>query len=58
MEAVRNLDEILKVEGIGSICIGPLDLSGSMGRLNQLDDPELNRVIDLICEKVHVQDYL
>lgn len=53
MEAVRNLDGILKVEGIGSICIGPLDLSGSMGRLNQLDDPELNRVIDIICEKVH-----
>jgi len=52
MEAVRNLDEILKVPGIGSICIGPADLSGSMGKLNQLDDPEVNRVIDQICEKV------
>lgn len=52
MEAVRNLDEILKVPGIGSICIGPVDLSGSMGKLNQLDDPEVNSVIDEVCRKV------
>ncbi len=53
LEAVKNLDEILKVPGIGSICIGPVDLSGSMGKLNQLDDPEVNKVIDEICKKVH-----
>lgn len=52
MEAVRNLDEILKVPGIGSICIGPVDLSGSMGKLNQLEDPEVNSVIDETCRKV------
>jgi 2-keto-3-deoxy-L-rhamnonate aldolase RhmA len=52
MEGVRNLDEILKVPGIGSICIGPLDLSGSMGKLGKTDDPEVNGVIDLICKKV------
>ncbi|OGV58384.1 MAG: hypothetical protein A2X49_10480 [Lentisphaerae bacterium GWF2_52_8] len=51
IDAVRNLDAILKVPGIDSICIGPCDLSGSMGKLNQLDDPELNRVIDEICLK-------
>jgi len=50
--AVRNLDKILKVPGIGSICIGPCDLSGSMGILNQMDDPELNKVLDEICAKV------
>ena len=53
MEGVRNLDKILKVPGIGSICIGPLDLSGSIGKLGQIDDPEVNGTIDLICEKVH-----
>jgi 2-keto-3-deoxy-L-rhamnonate aldolase RhmA len=53
MEAVNNLDEILKIPGIGSICIGPLDLSGSMGKLGKVDDPEVNKVIDIICEKVH-----
>ena len=52
VEAVRNLDEILKVPGIGSICVGPVDLSGSMGKLNQLDDPEVNNVIDEVCKKV------
>ena len=52
IDAVRNLDKILKVPGIGSICIGPCDLSGSMGILNQMDDPELNKVLDEICLKV------
>ena len=52
VEAVRNLDKILKVPGIGSICVGPCDLSGSMGILNQMDDPELNKVLDEICAKV------
>ena len=51
IDAVRNLDAILKVPGIDSICVGPCDLSGSMGKLNQTDDPEVCRVIDEICEK-------
>ena len=51
VDAVRNLDEILKVPGLGSICIGPTDLSGSMGKLGQVDDPEVVRVIDEICKK-------
>ena len=52
IEAVKNLDAILDVPGIGSICIGPCDLSGSMGILNQMNDPELNKVIDEGCAKV------
>jgi 2-dehydro-3-deoxyglucarate aldolase/4-hydroxy-2-oxoheptanedioate aldolase len=52
VEAVRNLDKILKVPGIGSICVGPCDLSGSMGILNRMDDPELNKVLDEVCAKV------
>jgi len=51
IDAVNNLDEILKVPGIDSICVGPCDLSGSMGKLNQLEDPEVNAVIDEICRK-------
>lgn len=51
IDAVKNLDEILKVPGIDSICVGPCDLSGSMGKLNQLDDPEVNAVIDEVCRK-------
>ena len=51
IDAVENLDKILKVPGIDSICVGPCDLSGSMGKLNQLDDSEVNAVIDKICFK-------
>lgn len=51
IEAVKNLDAILKVPGIDSICVGPCDLSGSMGKLNQTDDPEVCRVINEICAK-------
>lgn len=51
IEAVRNLDEILEVPGIDSICVGPCDLSGSMGILCQTEDEELNKVIDEICRK-------
>ena len=49
--AMSELDEILAVEGIGSICVGPYDLSGSMGKLGQVDDPEVAAVIDEICRK-------
>lgn len=51
-DAVENLDEILQVPGIDSICIGPCDLSGSLGILNQMDDPELNRILDEICARI------
>lgn len=51
VEAVENLDEILKVEGIDSICVGPCDLAASMGKLGRFNDDELEKTIDLICEK-------
>lgn len=51
IDAVRNLDAILKVPGIDSICIGPCDLSGSMGKLAQTNDPEVVQVVEEICEK-------
>ena len=50
-DAVKNLDEILQVEGIGSICIGPYDLSTSYGKAGRFDDPEVRDAIDTIREK-------
>lgn len=50
-DAVRNLDEILAVPGIDSVCIGPFDLSSSYGKTGQFDDPEIIAAIDLIREK-------
>lgn len=52
LDAVRNLDEILEEPGIDSICVGPCDLSGSMGILNQMENPELNAILDDVCGKV------
>ena len=53
IDAVRNLDKILKVKHLGSICVGPYDLSGSMGKFASPDDPEVGKVIDEICNKAH-----
>ena len=50
-EAVRNIDEILKVEGIGGVCIGPCDLSASYGKTGCFEDPEVSDAIDLVREK-------
>jgi len=36
---VENLDEILRVEGLDAILIGPYDLSASMGCTAQFDHP-------------------
>lgn len=45
------LDEILEVPGISMLLIGPWDMSGSMGVLNQTDHPELKKIFDKIMEK-------
>ena len=51
MDAVRNLDEILSVPGVDAILVGPYDLTISMGKPGQWDDPEVGKTIDTICEK-------
>jgi len=48
IEAVRNIDEILKVTGIDAIIIGPYDLSASMGITAQFDHPDMITAIDTI----------
>lgn len=54
-EAVARLDEILAVDGVDGWIVGPYDLSGSLGKPGQFDDPEvasaMTRVEDLM--KVH-----
>ena len=52
IDAVRNLDEILAVPGIGAIAIGPYDLSASMGKEGQWHDPEVAAAYDESCRKV------
>lgn len=51
VEAVRNLDEIMAVPGVDGIICGPMDLSGSAGKLGQLEDPEILEYMNtVICK--------
>lgn len=53
-EAVKNLESILRVNGIDAVIIGPYDLSGSFGKLGQVQDKEVQVAIDtvkLACQK-------
>lgn len=56
VEAVKNIDAILTVEGIDGIFVGPTDLSQSMGITGQFSDPELRRVIHWVIEKTRRTD--
>lgn len=51
IEGVKNIDKILKVNGIDSVFIGPYDLSASMGLTGQLSHPDVISTINLIKDK-------
>lgn len=46
--AVENIESIVKVPGIDAIQLGPYDLSASMGKMGQIDDPEVVAAIDRV----------
>ena len=45
-KGVQNIEEILKVEGIDVMFIGPHDLSGTVGQLGNLKHPEVAALIE------------
>jgi 2-dehydro-3-deoxyglucarate aldolase len=47
--AVEQIDAIVRVEGIDAVLIGPYDLSASMGRMGQVDHPEVVQAIDRVA---------
>ncbi|MBA2453987.1 MAG: hypothetical protein H0V47_12505 [Chloroflexia bacterium] len=51
VKAIEHLPEILKVEGLSSISIGPADLSQSMGRPGERNHPEVKEAIDEIIRR-------
>jgi 2-keto-3-deoxy-L-rhamnonate aldolase RhmA len=55
-EAVENLDEILQVDGLDGIFIGPVDLASSLGYLGDPSQPEVQDMIRLIESKVLASD--
>lgn len=55
IEAVKNIDEIIDVDGIDGVIIGPYDLSASMGMPGEYEKKEvkqaIQKVIDVCREK-------
>jgi 4-hydroxy-2-oxoheptanedioate aldolase len=45
-EALRHIDEILRVEGVDAFFVGPSDLSQSMGYPGRSDRPEVREAMD------------
>ena len=48
IDAVNNIDAIVRVPGVDALMIGPYDLSGSMGRLGQVEAPEVQAAIETV----------
>lgn len=40
-DAINNLEDIVNVDGVDGLFIGPLDLSGSMGITGQMEHPDM-----------------
>ena len=52
INAIENLDDILKVEGLDAILIGPYDLSASMGLTSKFKDQSFIAVMDIVEKKL------
>ena len=48
---VEDLDRIVQIEGLDSLCLGPMDLSGSVNKLAQTSDPEVVELIETTIKK-------
>ena len=54
LDAVEALEEICKIPYVDGFIIGPMDLSGSIGKLGRaLEDPETNRLIERAVRIAH-----
>jgi 2-dehydro-3-deoxyglucarate aldolase len=51
VRALSQLDEILQVDGLDAILVGPYDLSASMGKIGQFETTEFMEVMNQIKEK-------
>jgi len=56
IDAVNNIDDIVKVDGIDAVFIGPYDLSASMGRMGEVDHPEVVEAIDRVGQACRQND--
>lgn len=51
VELVAEIDEVLKIEGLDSLVLGPQDLSGSMGRLGEITHPDVIDAMKTVASK-------
>lgn len=54
VESIRllnELDDVLKLEGLDSLVLGPQDLSGSMGRLGETTHPDVVQAMKTVAAK-------
>jgi 2-keto-3-deoxy-L-rhamnonate aldolase RhmA len=49
--ALNELDEILAIPGLDGVCIGPADLSASLGVIGQIEHPSVQSAFDTIIAK-------
>lgn len=50
-QACEEIDEILEIEGLDGVLLGPVDLSMSLGHGGDVDHPEVVEIMDRIFEK-------
>ena len=50
IDAVNCIEETVQIDGIDAILLGPYDLSASMGKMGQIDDPEVVAAIGRVTE--------
>jgi 2-keto-3-deoxy-L-rhamnonate aldolase RhmA len=48
IDAVNHIESIVRVPGVDALMIGPYDLSGTMGKLGQVHDPEVEQAIETV----------
>ena len=56
IDAVNNIEQIVEVDGIDAVFIGPYDLSASMGLMGQVDHPEVVEAIDRVGRACQQRD--
>jgi len=50
IECLEELDKIAELDGLGAICVGPMDMSASINKLTQCNDPEVVAMYDKMGE--------
>lgn len=50
IDAVDRIEEIVRVPGVDAVMVGPYDLSASLGRMGEVDHPEVLAAIDRVTK--------